>query len=64
MKMAIFYAKLINQKIYKHQTVFSALFDKQNKENQILDETELFIKLNIKYNLRETDIDNVDINSP
>ena len=37
------YARLMNQSKFRYQTVFSARFDKQNEDNQVLDETELFI---------------------
>ena len=40
------------------------MFDKQDEDNQLLDETQLFINLNINHNLTETDIDNIDIISP
>ena len=43
--------------------MFSARFDKQNEDNQVLDETELFINLNINHNLIETDLGNIDIKS-
>ena len=33
----------MRQKSFKYQTVFSARFDKQDEDNQVLDETELFI---------------------
>ena len=49
-------ARLVNQYIIKYQTVFSARFDKQNEDNQVLDETELLINLNINHNLTQTDI--------
>ena len=51
------YARLINQYIFEYQTVFSARFDKQDENNLVLDETELFINLNINHNLTRTDID-------
>ena len=54
----------MNQHKFKHQTVFSARFDEQDADNQVLDETELFINLNINHNLTETDIDIIDIKSP
>ena len=59
--MAIVYARLINQYKFKYQTVFSARFDKQDEDNQVLDETELFINLNINHNLTQTDLDNIDV---
>ena len=63
-QLSIIYARLINQYKFKYQTVFSARFDKQDENNQLLDETELFINLNINHNLTQTDIDNFDIVSP
>ena len=62
-EMATIYARLINQYEFKYQTVFSARFDKQDKDNQLLDETELFVHLNINHNLTQSDIDNFDIRS-
>ena len=65
MKMlAVVYARLINQYKFKNQTVFPARFDKQDENNQVLDETELFINLNINHNLTQTDLDNIDVISP
>ena len=63
-ELSVIYARLLNQYKFKYQTVFSARFDKQNEENQVIDETELFINLNINHNLTQTDIDNIDIESP
>ena len=40
------YAILIYQNKFKYQTVFSERFGKQDEDNQLLDETELFISLN------------------
>ena len=60
-ELSIIYARLINQYKFKYQTVFSARFDKQNEDNQILDETELFINLSNNHNLTQTDIANIDI---
>ena len=59
--MAINYARLINQNIFKYQTVFSARFDEQNEDNQLLNETELIIKLKLNHNLTESDIDKIDV---
>ena len=50
-KLSVIYARLINQYKFKYQTVFSARFDKQDEDNQVLDETELFIILKINHNL-------------
>ena len=58
------YARKISQYKFKYQTVFSARFDKQDEDNQVLDETDLFINLNINHNLTQTDIDNIDVESP
>ena len=63
-ELAVIYARLINQHKFKYQTVFSARFDKQDENNQVLDETELFINLNMNYNITQSDIDNIDIKSP
>ena len=63
-ELFVVYARLINQYIFKNQTVFSARSDKQIEDNQIIDETELFINLNINHNLTQTDIDNIDVKSP
>ena len=41
-KLSIIFARLIDQYTFRYQTVFSARLDKQNEDNQILDETELF----------------------
>ena len=63
-ELAVIYARLINQYKFKYQTVFSARFDKQDEDGQLLDETELFINLNINHNLTQTDLDNIDVVSP
>ena len=53
----------MNQYEFKYQTVFSAGFGKQDEDNQVLDETELFVNLTINHNLTESDLDNIDIKS-
>ena len=63
-KLSLFYARLINQFKFKYQTLFLASFDKQDEVNQLLDETELFINLNIKHNITESDLDKIDIKFP
>ena len=63
-EMAIIYARLINQFKFKYQVVFSARFDKQDEDGLLLDETELFINLNINQNLKQSDIDNINITFP
>ena len=60
-EMSVIYARLINQYKFEYQKVFSLRFDKQDEDNHLLDETELFINLNINHNLTETCIDNIDI---
>ena len=61
--MAGVYATLENQYKFKNPTVFSARFDKQEEDNQVLDDTEIFINLNNNHKLPETDNDNIDIES-
>ena len=63
-ELSIIWARLINQYIFRYQTVFSAKFDKQDEDNQLLDETELFINLNINHNLTESVLDKIDTKSP
>ena len=58
------YARLINQFKFKYQTVFSARFDEQDEDIQVLDETELFNNLNNNHNITESDLDKIDIKSP
>ena len=63
-QLSVIYGRLTNQYLFKYQTVFSARFDKQDEDNQLLDETELFINFNINHNLTQTDIANIDVKSP
>ena len=56
-KLSVIYARLINQYKFKYQTFFSERFDKQDENNQVIDETDLFINLKINHNFTETDID-------
>ena len=63
-EMSIIYARLINQYKFRYQVVFSARFDKQDEDGLLLDETELFINLNINQNLTQSDIDNINITFP
>ena len=60
-ELSIIYARLIIQYKFRYQTVFSARFDKQNEDGQLLDETELFINLNINHNLTQAVIANIDV---
>ena len=57
------YARLISQYNYKCQTVFSASFDKQNEDVEVIDDIELYIISNIKQKLTESDIDKIDVRS-
>ena len=63
-KLSVIYARLKNQYKFNNHTIFSARFDKQDEDNQVLDETEMYINLKINHNLTETDIDNFDVISP
>ena len=63
-ELSSIYAPLMNQYKFRYQTVFSARFDKQDEDGQLLDETELFINLNINQNLTQSDIDNFNITFP
>ena len=62
--LSVIYARLINQYKFQFQTEFSAKFDKQKEDNQVLDETELFNNLNNNHNLTQTDVDIIDVESP
>ena len=62
--LSIIYARLIYHYKFRYQTVLSARFDKQDENNQVLDETELFNNLNINHKVTQTDIDNIDVKSP
>ena len=63
-ELSVIHARLINQYKFKHQTVFSARFEKQDEDNQVFDETELYINSNINHNLTQRDIKNIDVKSP
>ena len=63
-ELSINYARLMNQYKFRYQTVFSARFDKQDEDVQLLDETELFIFLNINQNLTQSGLDEIAIRSP
>ena len=63
-ELSVVYARLIKQYIIKYQTVFSGTFDKQDENIQVLDETELFINLNINHNLTVSDINKINVKSP
>ena len=63
-ELAMIYARLIYQYIFKNQTVISARFDKQDEDYQLKDKTELFNNLSINHNLTQGDLDNINIISP
>ena len=62
-ELSVIYARLINQYKFKHHTLFSASFYKNNEEDQRNNENKLYINLKINNNLTESDIDNTDIRS-
>ena len=62
-ELSVIYASLINQYKFKYHILFSARFYKINEEDQRSDEIELFINLNIKNNLTETDNIKIDVKS-
>ena len=63
-EMANRHARLIIQYILKYQTVFSARFDKQDQDNQVLDGIGLYVNLIFNQSLKESDIGNIDSLSP
>ena len=63
-ELSVIYARLINQYKFRYQTVFSARFDKQDEDDHLLDETELFINLIFNQNLTQSDRDKIGIRSP
>ena len=63
-ELSVTYVRLTNQYNFIYQLIFSARFDKQDKDNQGLDETEIFSSLNINHNLTESDIDKIAVKSP
>ena len=63
-ELSIIYSRLINHYNFRYQRVFSARFDKQDEDNQVLDETEIFNNLNINHYLTKSDLDKIDIKSP
>ena len=60
-EMATYYARLINQYIFKYHSLFSASFYKITEEDERNDETDLFINFNNNDNLTESDIKNLDV---
>ena len=55
------YARLSNKYKFKNQTVFSARLDKQDEDDRVLDEIDLYINLNIKRKTTQSDIDKIDV---
>ena len=53
--MTSIYARLNIRFKHQYQTSFSARFDKQDENNQVLDDIEIYINLNINQNLTESD---------
>ena len=58
------YVRLFILYKFRYRTVFSARFGKQDEDNQVSDETELFINFNISHNLTESNLDKIDVRSP
>ena len=63
-ELSIIYARLINQYKFKYQTKVSARFDKQDEDNRVSDETDLFINSNNNHNLTQTSNDKIENKSP
>ena len=60
--MATIYAKLISQFKFKYQCyIFMLRFDKQDEENGIYDEVELFINLKMNHILTESDLKKINV---
>ena len=62
-ELSVIYARLIYQYKFKYHTLFSASFYKINEEDQRNNEIELYINLKSNNNLRESDINNIDVRS-
>ena len=54
-------ASLTNQYKFKYQIVFSARFNEQDEDKQVLDGTESYINLKNNHILTETDLDNNNV---
>ena len=63
-ELAMIYARLLNQYKFKYQTVFSAKFDQQDEDGELLDEIELFNNININQKLTQSDLDKINIIFP
>ena len=62
-EMVTIHGRLIYQYKFKYQTVFSAKVDQLAEDTQVLDETELYVSLNINQKLAESDTGIIDIKS-
>ena len=62
-EMVNIYVRLINHYNHKHQTAFSAKFDKGDEDNQIMDESDFYINLSNLKSLTQSDIDNNRVRS-
>ena len=60
-EMAIFLLDYLNQCKFKYQTVFSASFDKQDEDGQMVDEIQININLNNIQNSTDSDNKNVNV---
>ena len=60
-EMSAIYARLIGQYKFKYQCTFLAYFDKQDEENGIYDEVELFINLKMNHILTESDLKKINV---
>ena len=63
-EMAVIYARLIYHYKFNYQTVFSRKFFKRDEDGQMLNEIELYIKLNNNWKFTESGIDKIDNMSP
>ena len=63
-QLSVIYARILKRYKVNYQTVFSARFDEQDEDSQVLYKTDLSINLIINHNLKETDRNKVDIKSP
>ena len=60
-EMATIYASLISQYKFKYQCTFLTRFDKQDEDEELLDEIELFINLKMNYILTENDLKKINV---
>ena len=48
---------------FNYKTVVSARFDKQDEDDQVLHEIEIYFSLNMNQNSTRSEIDNIDVGS-